>query len=110
GSGSLAQSLPLIGGERVHTLGFTGRGVTVALLDTGVDLTHPDLAGRILDEHCFCRNSDGTGCRPNRQNQQGGAGAAADAPGRGTAAMSPASSARAGWCRRSVWRRAPTTS
>ena len=34
-------------------LGLTGRGVRVALLDTGVDRTHPDLDGGLVLERCF---------------------------------------------------------
>jgi serine protease AprX len=40
----LNQSVPLIGADRVWTdLGFTGRGVGIALIDSGIDGTHPDL-------------------------------------------------------------------
>jgi len=38
-----------------ETLGFTGRGVTVAVIDTGIDYDHPDLGG------CF-----GPGCRVSK--------------------------------------------
>ena len=37
---TLTQSLPLIGQPAVETLGHTGAGTTVAVLDTGVDYTH----------------------------------------------------------------------
>ena len=36
-----AESLPLIGGDVAHSEGLTGKGVTVAVLDSGIDETHP---------------------------------------------------------------------
>lgn len=83
GTGGLAQSVPLIGGDKVRAIGATGRGVSVAVLDSGVDETHPDLAARIVDEQCFCINLNG-GCCPNGQSSQSGPGAAADDNGHGT--------------------------
>src|SRR5438105_3787575 len=84
GTGGLAQSVPLIGGDKTRAIGATGRGVYVAVLDSGVDETHPDLAGRIADEQCFCTDLNGDGCCPNKQATQSGAGAAADDNGHGT--------------------------
>jgi hypothetical protein len=37
----------------------TGEGVRIAVIDTGVDVSHPDLSGRILDRHNFVDNDAG---------------------------------------------------
>ena len=41
----LNESVPFIRADQVHDLGYTGAGVTVALLDSGVDCSHPDVQG-----------------------------------------------------------------
>lgn len=44
---SLDQSVPMIGAPTAWERGLTGRGVTVAVLDSGLDMTHPDFTGRV---------------------------------------------------------------
>ena len=84
GVGALMDSVPLVGADLVHAQGYDGRGVTVAVLDSGIDGTSPDFAGRIAAQKCFCDNLDGSGCCPNGDAVQSGPGAARDDNGHGT--------------------------
>jgi subtilisin family serine protease len=84
GSAGTAESVPLIRADDVQNLGVTGRGVVVAVLDTGADLSHPDLKDAIADQACFCTRGDGSGCCPNGASSQGGPGAGQDDQGHGT--------------------------
>ncbi|MFQ6015390.1 MAG: S8 family peptidase, partial [Anaerolineae bacterium] len=49
----LADSVPLIGAPQVWEAGYTGKGVTLAVVDTGLDHDHPDFAGRIAETTDF---------------------------------------------------------
>jgi len=62
---SLAESIPHIQADTVHARSYTGKGITVALLDTGIDTDHPDLADSIVAQHCFSQGS----CPPNDTNE-----------------------------------------
>ncbi|MEU9558154.1 S8 family peptidase [Streptomyces fumanus] len=54
----LDRSVPQIGAPAAWQAGLDGTGVTVAVLDTGIDTDHPDLKGRITAERNFSDDAD----------------------------------------------------
>jgi subtilisin family serine protease len=67
---SLAESTLLIGANEVHALGFTGAGIRVAVLDSGIDTNHPHLADDLAAQRCFCDDhpSPNRGCCPGNRD------------------------------------------
>jgi len=79
----MAEAVPLVHADEVQAMGVTGRGVTVAVLDTGIDTDHPDFSGRIIDQACFCVSGGGN-CCPGGAAERTGPGSAEDDNGHGT--------------------------
>ena len=76
----LAQSVPIIKADQMRSLGHRGQGITVAILDSGIDTDHLDLSDDLVAQECFCTG----GCCPNGTSRMSGAGSAEDGNGHGT--------------------------
>ncbi|MGB6895335.1 MAG: S8 family serine peptidase, partial [Dehalococcoidia bacterium] len=78
---TLSESVPMINADDVHTMGYTGDGVTVAVLDTGIDTDHLDLQDDLLAEHCYLTSPDTCPCGGTTAH---GSGCAEDGAGHGS--------------------------
>ncbi|WP_074314304.1 S8 family serine peptidase [Micromonospora cremea] len=85
---TLDHSVPQIGAPAAHQAGFTGQGVRVAVLDTGIDVNHPELTGRVAESQNFTEASgagDAVGHGTHVASIIAGSGAASGGSYRGVA-------------------------
>lgn len=102
---SLKESVPLIGAPEAWAAGYDGKGVKVVVLDTGIDVNHPDFAGLIDGTASFVPGEAVTDVNGHGTHVAGtivGSGAASGGANKGVAPAPTCSSARS-----SVVRRAP---
>jgi uncharacterized repeat protein (TIGR01451 family) len=78
---NLAESTAIVQAPAMWDNGFTGSGQVIAVLDTGVDSSHPFLSGKVVEEACFTSESEKApsdrGDCPNGRRTQFGTGSAA---------------------------------
>ncbi|MBT9566966.1 MAG: S8 family serine peptidase [Thiobacillus sp.] len=75
---TLNETPAIVDADLAWAAGYRGAGQAVAVLDTGVDTSHPFFAGKIAAEACFSTNSSSTtSLCPNGQSSQTGPGAGA---------------------------------
>ncbi|MGV6808305.1 MAG: S8 family peptidase [bacterium] len=98
---NLMNSTPLMNADDAQNQGFSGSGQTIAILDSGVDIDHPFLSGRVVAGACFSKNlcpngvsssttlNSGNHCSTTRINEQcnHGTHVAGIAAGKGTDVM-----------------------
>ncbi len=72
--------------DSVTKINLTGKGQTACVIDTGILASHPDFAGKLIVQQCFCSAEPGadprsSNCCPNGQSQDT---SAPDSVGHGT--------------------------
>jgi len=53
GEPQLNATIPFVGADTAHGLGHDGTWQTIAIIDTGVDRTHPMFSGKVVSEACY---------------------------------------------------------
>jgi len=81
----LEESVPLIGADDAWAAGYTGAGQGIAVLDTGIDKSHPFFGGRVIGEACFSTTASSSGAtslcpEPDENGDQVGEGSGLNCP------------------------------